>query len=220
MKTDLFQSWGQCGLRPNYREGTQPHPSAENWIKDLLSKALPTRARPTFTHSQSLPPGGFHEPLILIHQRADRMKTTTTENQPNWSHGPQPCLTQWTYEPCPVGPPTTDGAWWRVLAKGGPLEKGMANRFSILALRTPWTVWKGKKVWHFLKNELPMLIGANMLLEKSGEIAPERIKRLSQSRNNTQEWMYLVVKVKSDAVKNNVAQEPGMLGPWIKGNWK
>ena len=25
----------------------------------------------------------------------------------------------------------------------GPLEKGMANRFSILALRTPWTVWKG-----------------------------------------------------------------------------
>ena len=23
-------------LRPNYREGTQPHPSAENWIKDLL----------------------------------------------------------------------------------------------------------------------------------------------------------------------------------------
>ena len=64
-----------------------------------------------------------------------------------------------------------------------------------------------------MKNELPMLIGANMLLEKSGEIAPERIKRLSQSRNNTQEWMYLVVKVKSDAVKNNVAQEPGMLGP-------
>ena len=28
----------------NYREGTQPHPSAENWIKDLLSMALPIRA--------------------------------------------------------------------------------------------------------------------------------------------------------------------------------
>ena len=24
----------------------------------------------------------------------------------------------------------------------------MANHFSILALRTPWTVWKGKKIWH------------------------------------------------------------------------
>ena len=44
-----------------------------------------------------------------------------------------------------------------------------------------------------------------MLLEISEEIAPERIKRLSQSRNNIQVWMYLVVKVKSNAVKNNVA---------------
>ena len=38
-----------------YREGTQPHPLAENWIKGLLSKALPTRARPSFPYSQSLP---------------------------------------------------------------------------------------------------------------------------------------------------------------------
>ena len=31
--------------------------------------------------------------------------------------------------------------------------------------------------------------------------------------------MCLVVKVKSNAVKNNIAQESGMLGPWIKANW-
>ena len=31
---------------------------------------------------------------------------------------------------------------WRVLTKCGPLGKGVANHFSILALRTPWTVWK------------------------------------------------------------------------------
>ena len=31
------------------------------------------------------------------------------------------------------------------------------------------------------------------------------MKRLSQSNNNTQLWMYLVVKVKSDAVKSNTA---------------
>ena len=41
-----------------------------------------------------------------------------------------------------------------------------------------------------------------MLLEKSEQIAPERIKRLSQSRNDAQLCMYLVVKVKSDAVKS------------------
>ena len=44
-----------------------------------------------------------------------------------------------------------------------------------------------------------------MLLEKSGEIAPEGMKRLSQRGNDTQLWMCLVVKVKSDAVKNSIA---------------
>ena len=47
-----------------------------------------------------------------------------------------------------------------------------------------------------------------MLLEKSGGqrlIATERMKWLSQSRNDAQLWMCLVVKLKSDAVKNNTA---------------
>ena len=30
------------------------------------------------------------------------MKTSVTENSSNWSHGPQPCLTQWNDEPCRV----------------------------------------------------------------------------------------------------------------------
>ena len=63
------------------------------------------------------------------------------------SSASQPCLTQWNYEP-----PKTDGSWWRDLTKCGPLEKGMANHFTILALRTPWTVWKGKKIWHWKMN--------------------------------------------------------------------
>ena len=33
--------------------------------------------------------------------------------------------------------PKTGGSWWRDLTECGPLEKGMANHFSILALRTP-----------------------------------------------------------------------------------
>ena len=52
-----------------------------------------------------------------------------------------------------------------------------------------------------LKDELPRLV-PNMLMEISGEITPERMKGWSQSKNNTQLWMSLVVKVKSDAVKN------------------
>ena len=70
-------------------------------------------------------------------------------------------LTQWNHEPCHVGPPKMDRSWWKILTKHGPLEKGMPNRFSILALRTPWTVWKGKKKTNItLKDELPRLVGA------------------------------------------------------------
>ena len=40
-----------------------------------------------------------------------------------------------------------------------------------------------------LKDELPRSVGAHMLLEKNGEITPERMKRWSQSKNNIQLWM-------------------------------
>ena len=52
----------------------------------------------------------------------------------------------------------------------------------------------------------------NMLLRRVAS-APEGMKRLSRSENNAQLWMCLVVKVKSDAVKKNIAQETGMLSP-------
>ena len=53
---------------------------------------------------------------------------------------------------------------------------------------------------------------SNMLLWKSGGqllIVPERIKQPGQSGNDAQLWMCLVVKVKSNTVKNNTAQESG-----------
>ena len=56
-----------------------------------------------------------------------------------------------------------------------------------------------------LKDELPRSVGAQMLLGKSGEITPERMKRRSQSKNNAQLWMWLEMEVKSDAIKNNIA---------------
>ena len=59
-----------------------------------------------------------------------------------------------------------------------------------------------------------------MLLEISGEITPERMKGWSQGKNNMQFWMGLVIEARSDAVKSNIAYEPGMLGPWINANWK
>ena len=42
-----------------------------------------------------------------------------------------------------------------------------------------------------------------MLLDISGEITPERIKGWSQSKNNAQLWMGLVIEARSDAIKSN-----------------
>ena len=50
-------------------------PRADNQIKDLLSMALPSRTRPSFAHSHSLPSGSKN-----YNPTASRMKTTITEN--------------------------------------------------------------------------------------------------------------------------------------------
>ena len=39
------------------------------------------------------------------------------------------------------------------------------------------------------------------------------MKGWSQRKNNTQLWMRLVIEARFDAVKSNIAYEPGMLGP-------
>ena len=61
-----------------------------------------------------------------------------------------------------------------------------------------------KKIWHWKMNS-PGRQVSHMLLEISGEITPERVKRWSQSKNNTQLWMWLMMELKSNAVKNNIA---------------
>ena len=54
--------------------------------------------------------------------------------------------------PTILTPPKMDSSWWKVLTKWGPLKKGMASQFSILALRTSRTVWKSKKIVHWKTN--------------------------------------------------------------------
>ena len=49
------------------------------------------------------------------------------------------------------------GSCWEILTKCGPLEKEMANHFSILVLRLSWTVLKGKKIWHWKINPLRLV---------------------------------------------------------------
>ena len=49
------------------------------------------------------------------------------------------------------------------------------------------------------KDELPRAVGAQYATE---ETTPERMKRWGKSKNNTQLSMWLVMEVKSNAVKN------------------
>ena len=51
-----------------------------------------------------------------------------------------------------------DRSLWRVLTKCGPLEKGMENHVSILALRPHEEYEKGKIMT--LKDEVPRFIGS------------------------------------------------------------
>ena len=95
--------------------------------------------------------------------------------------------------------------------KRGPLGERMANNPSILrgngkplqysCLENAMNSMKRQKDMT-LQDEPPR---SSMLLRKSVEIAPERMERLGQSRNNAQLWMCLAVRVKPDAVKSNTA---------------
>ena len=87
-----------------------------------------------------------------------------------------------------------------------PLEKEMANRFRILALRIPRRVEKAKI---YDTGHLPQVSNmlwsnmSSMLLRKSGKKTLERMKRLDQSENHAHLRMHLVSKVKFNAVKDN-----------------
>ena len=57
------------------------------------------------------------------------------------------------------------------------------------------------------KDESPRLEGIQYVTKSEGQlvIAPERMKPLGQSRNDTKLWMCLVMKVKSDSVERNIS---------------
>ena len=66
----------------------------------------------------------------------------------------------------------------------------MENHSNILAWRTPWRVWRGKKIRHWKMSPSGQKV-SNMLLGKSRgqlQIAPERMNWLDQSGNFKEGW--------------------------------
>ena len=70
------------------------------------------------------------------HQRADSLKPQSQKTIQS-DHRTTALSNSVTLSHAVGGPAKTNRSWWRGLTECGPLEKGMANHFSILALRTP-----------------------------------------------------------------------------------
>ena len=66
--------------------------------------------------------------------------------------------------------------------------EGNGKTLQYSCLENPMNSMK-RQIDRTLKDELPRLVGANMLLEIRGKITPERMKGWSQSKNKTQLWM-------------------------------
>ena len=77
---------------------------------------------------------------------------------------------------------------WRVLTKTWPTGKGNGKPLQYSCLENPMNSMERQKD-RTLKDELPRPVGAQYATEIRGEMTPERMKRRSQSENNTQLWM-------------------------------
>ena len=136
------------------------------------------------------------------------------------------CITQWN---CEHAVRATQDEWviMRSSDKMWSTRGGNGKTLQFYYDKIPMNSMKIQKIWHQKMSPwppppLPGWQVSNMLLGKSGRqllIASERIKWLAQSRNDAQYWVCQVVKVKSNAVKSNITQEPGILCQWIKISW-
>ena len=94
----------------------------------------------------------------------------------------------------------SDKTWSTGEGNGKPLQYS--------CLENPMNSMKRQKD-RTLKGELPGSVGAHMLLETSGEITPERMKRWSQRKKQ-----YLAVDVTGDERKVQCCKDQYCIGTW------
>ena len=103
------------------------------------------------------------------------------------------------YEPCWVEQSKMDGSWWRVLAKCAPLEKGRANH--------------ERQKDRTLKYELPRLVGAQYATGNQWRNNSRKNEEMEPKQKHHPVADVTGDGSRNDAVKSNIAEEPGMLGP-------
>ena len=99
-----------------------------------------------------------------------------------------------------------DGSWWRVLTKCGPLEKGLANHFSIL--ENAMNIMKRQKD-RTLKDELPRSVGAQYA---TGEEWRNNSRKNEETEPKQKQRP--VMDVTGDGSKAQCCKEQYCLGTW------
>ena len=108
---------------------------------------------------------------------------------------------------------SSEKTWSTGEGKGKPLQYSCHT--------TPWKVWKDQKIMT-PEDDPHRLEGVQYATEEEWRAtanSSRKMKQLVQSGNDVWLLMCLVVKVKTDAVKNSIGQDLGILSPWIKVNW-
>ena len=152
--------------------------------------ASPIRTRPSFPLSQSLPSGSFRKSLILLHQRADRMKTTITENESDHKdHSLSNSVKLWVM-PCRA----TQERWVMVESsdKMWSTEEGNGKPLQYSCLENPMNSLKRQKD-RTLKDELPRSIGAQFATGdqwKNNSRKNERTKPKQEQTQSGCDWWW------------------------------
>ena len=166
--------------------------------------ALPIRTRPSFPCSQSLPSGGFHKPLILLHQRAEGKKNHNCRKLINlitWTTAFSNSMELWAM-PCRA---TQDGqVMVESFDKMWSFGEGNGKLLQYSCLENPMNSMKRQKD-KTLKDELSRSVSAQYATGDQWRNNSRRMKRWSQSKNNTQLCMWLDMEARYDAIKNNIA---------------
>ena len=180
---------------------------AQSWSLQSLCQGWPSPRRLMPTHRSSQDcccqcPWHCSRPL-LTHSSASDSQTFTGEDECT-SFYLTLCNSMKLWAMQDSGSPKTDGSQWIVPIKCGPLKKGVTNNFSILALKSPWTVWKGKKTWH-QKMRPPRLVGVQYATREE----PRNSSRNNEEAESKQKQHPVTdvsgVKVKSNVIKNDIA---------------
>ena len=94
-----------------HREGVQHRPSAENWIKDLLSRALQDLEQELACPTASISCEEAFKSLLSLTIRCQiewKLQSKKLTKLITWITA---CIIQWSCESCHVGLPNMDGSW-------------------------------------------------------------------------------------------------------------